>query len=109
MDGVFIFFMRVISSPITTVFSIKREERDMYDSLVRNSLFPSRVHLLIHETDMTSFPINILRNIAYKNSDTTHVLVTDIDIFPDGMYHIKLLNHSLFVFVIFISSPKSLR
>ena len=95
-------------SPLTTVFSIQKEEHAVYDSLVRNSLFPSRVHLLIYESDMTSFPINMLRNIAYKNSDTTHVLVTDIDIFPDGIWLVVPIYPIASLYSSFLSLPQSL-
>ena len=73
-------------SSITSVISIKKEEADTYSSLVKNALFPTRVRVFSFETDGDSFPINMLRNMAFKNTDTTHVLMTDIDVFPDGTF-----------------------
>lgn len=70
-------------SPLTSVISFKKEEADTYNVLVKNALFPSRVRLFSFENESPSFPINRLRNLAYRNTETTHVLITDIDVFPD--------------------------
>lgn len=71
-------------SPLTSVICVKKEEANIYNSLVKSALFPSRIRTFSFESDTSFFPINRIRNIAYQNMDTTHVLVTDIDVFPDG-------------------------
>ena len=49
-----------------------------------------------------------MRNIAYKNSDTTHVLVTDIDIFPDGIWLVVPIYPIASLYSSFLSLPQSL-
>ena len=91
-------------SPLVSVISVKKDEVAIYNDLLEKSLFPSRVSLYAYEHDRDSFPINVLRNLAYKNTETTHVLMTDIDVFPDGIVHHYPIIPSFVVFVLFVTS-----
>ena len=53
--------------------------------MVQSSFFPSRVIVTPFVNEMSSFPINTLRNIGYSTTTSTHVLVTDIDVIPARM------------------------
>lgn len=67
---------------ISAAMCVKKEERELFQSLLDASLLPSRVHVSVFVAEKTTFPINDLRNLAYSNSVSTHVLITDIDILP---------------------------
>ena len=88
---------------------MKKDEVAIYNDLLEKSLFPSRVSVYAYEHDRDSFPINVLRNLAYKNTETTHVLITDIDVFPDGIVHTCPVTPSFSVFVLFVPSRVSSR
>ena len=70
---------------ISAAICVQKEEKEFFQSLLDSSLLPSRVRVSMFVAEKTTFPINELRNLAYSNSDSTHILVTDIDILPSRM------------------------
>lgn len=79
----YFYFFGLIDSPIEGVIAVKSDEATIFKSLIKDGSFPSRVKIHSYQNDMTSFPINHLRNLAYQYTSTTHVLIADIDVFPD--------------------------
>lgn len=70
------------TSPISAAICVKKEEKELFQTITESSFFPSRVRVAMFVPERTNFPINKLRNLAYTNSDSTHVLVIDIDVIP---------------------------
>lgn len=68
--------------PISVVVSVPSSESDSIGRVERNANLPTRVNLVRYVQPTTSFPINKLRNMAYQNSKTTHVVILDRDIIP---------------------------
>lgn len=62
--------------------SVPLSETSSFDAVEKNANLPSRVKLVRFVQSTPSFPINKLRNMAYQNSDTTHVMMLDRDIIP---------------------------
>ena len=70
------------SRPMCVAISVPLSETSSFDAVERNANLPSRVKLVRFVQSTPSFPINKLRNMAYQNSDTTHVMMLDRDIIP---------------------------
>ena len=62
--------------------SVSPQDVNNIEKLEKDSNLPSRVKVTNYAPSKRSFPINTLRNIAYSNCDTTHVLMLDQDIIP---------------------------
>lgn len=70
------------SRPICAAVSVPLAEASRFDAVEKNANLPSRVKLVRFAQSGPSFPVNKLRNLAYENSDTTHVMLLDRDIIP---------------------------
>ena len=81
---------RIPCRPISIAIGCKTDEESRLRSLIESSLFPSRVSIrpVIANGDMLE--LNKLRNIAFSETTTTHVLVLDIDIIPSRTSHSSL-------------------
>lgn len=81
---------RIPCRPISNAIGCKTDEESRLRSLIESSLFPSRVSIrpVIANGDMLE--LNKLRNIAFSETTTTHVLVLDIDIIPSRTSHSSL-------------------
>lgn len=97
-------FSMFIDSPIEGVIAVKNDEAATFKSLIKNGSFPSRVRIHSYQNDMTSFPINHLRNLAYQYTTTTHVLIADIDVFPDRKIDCVIL-YKASLYAEFLSLP----
>lgn len=54
-------------------------------------LASSRISVILYDSDSGSCPVNKLRNLAIRNSNTTHVWITDLNIWPSSRYNTELL------------------
>ena len=80
------------TGPISLVVSVSPQDVNNIEKLEKDSNLPSRVKVTNYAPSKRSFPINTLRNIAYRNSDTTHVLMLDQDIIPAPTLYSALLS-----------------
>ena len=80
-----------------SAFKIKHREisiaihmSDSYKQMIRNFMtsktFPSRLHVSFVTDNSGHYPINRLRNVAINGTTTSHFFLTDIDIWPAGMF-----------------------
>ena len=54
-----------------------------FNKQVQESLLDKRLSLVIYSSsDNSTYPINKLRNLAIKDSKTTHFWLTDLDMWP---------------------------
>ena len=85
----------------------RRNESDLIEEFIRNSDFPSRLRLTLYIfgtserpdcvnkfdgkqmvcVEENIYPLNLLRNIAIKNTVTSHFVVFDMDMWPSSIRH----------------------
>lgn len=59
------------------------KENSMYSWYMRNNAFESRLHVTeYHAKTNAQYPINKLRNLAIESVQTTHLWLTDMDMWP---------------------------
>ena len=73
-------------SPMIIVVNGHSDEERAISEYIRNTYLPSRLtiimYLMGHKNPMTKqFPVNLLRNLAIRNVETTHYLIMDMDLF----------------------------
>lgn len=54
-------------------------------------LASSRISVILYDSISGSCPVNKLRNLAIHNANTTHVWITDLNIWPSSKYNPELL------------------
>ena len=80
-------------SPMIIVVNGHSDEERAISEYIRNTYLPSRLtiimYLMGHKNPMTKqFPVNLLRNLAIRNVETTHYLIMDMDLWPTrNAYH----------------------
>ncbi len=82
MDWVKLFQQFLIFSPISIVITLKgNKTHEIEQYRIVLELFPLIAYQFF-ETNEIYYPINTLRNIAIKNTKTTHFIVCDMDFWP---------------------------
>ena len=67
--------------PASITLYVTPEEADIVAHYINTHTLPSRLILLLYiHSQSDHFPINILRNIAIRNIETTHFLILDSDL-----------------------------
>lgn len=65
----------------------RSDEERAISEYIRNTYLPSRLtvimYLMGYKNPMAKqFPVNLLRNLAIRNVETTHYLIMDMDLWP---------------------------
>ena len=97
--------------PISITIMVRRNESDAVEQFIRSSGFPSRLRLALYIFGISDrpdcvnkfdgkqmvcveekiYPLNLLRNIAIKNTVTSHFVVFDMDMWPSSFLHASIL------------------
>lgn len=128
--NIIIILFPLIFRPLVFAFHMTEEERPVFERFIHSQdnsrLCAKRVTLLAYISQPDSFfshnfPINILRNIAIRNTVTSHFLLLDMDILISANAYYNLLDlprnilrnsRSAVILPIFFSStplPESMR
>ena len=77
---------------IIVVNGHSHEERAISE-YIRNTYLPSRLTIIMYlmgpkNPSAKQFPVNLLRNLAIRNVETSHYLIMDMDLWPTrNAYH----------------------
>lgn len=69
---------------------VKTEEKYLLQETM-SILASSRISVILYDSISESCPVNKLRNLAIHNVNTTHVWITDLNIWPSSKYNPELL------------------
>lgn len=77
----------VIISPFSIAIKVKREEETKVISQLMKMELPPRIRTILYvvkkkQKYYNDFPVNLLRNIAIVNIQTSHYVVFDMDMWP---------------------------
>lgn len=77
----------VTISNMIIVVNGKIDEEGAISGFIRTHYLPERLTLLVYLVDAThsqfsSFPVNMLRNLAIRNVKTSHYMIMDMDMWP---------------------------
>lgn len=83
-----IFIHVIFIRPISAALSLTPKEYALYESnpssIIKVELPPSvSIVPYLHQPE-NQYPVNLLRNLAIKNINTTHFFYNDIDFIPSG-------------------------
>lgn len=107
----FAFLSLLTLRPISITIMVRRNESDAVEQFIRSSGFPSRLRLALYIFGISDrpdcvnkfdgkqmvcveekiYPLNLLRNIAIKNTVTSHFVVFDMDMWPSSFLHASIL------------------
>ena len=89
-------FIRATSRPFCIGFAYDDSLDDKIDEILSPDYVSPRVHLIpYHMNDTNTYPINLLRNLAINAVTTSHFWLTDMDMWPAGIF----ASIALFLFI----------
>lgn len=77
------FLFLIDCRPISIALYLPKDDWETYKDTTQKMGIDNRITISLHmQTQADLYPINLLRNIAIKNVQTTHFFMTDMDMWP---------------------------
>ena len=82
----FVFDSLINSYVVLSIFASRKNQRQALN-FIETTAIPTRCTILLYVTPNknSGFPINLLRNLAIFNIQTTHFMMLDIDLASPGL------------------------
>ena len=101
MARVFLYFLHsvmmqiIICRPFSIAFFLYGQSAEIYQNVIKTMQIPKRMNIIPHFSENAEpYPINMLRNIALDQVQTSHLWLADMDMWPASTYETHGLQNS---------------